>query len=154
MFQVCVIWEDWFPGVIIQLKDDHLKSRNIALAGQQQKSVVKKQTQIKNFFLLEFRLVWEVKNWPSYKKECHIGLGTTKRINKNFLKFPWILLEVFNLILLLFKMFGSKAYSSNWKMVIVRPGMTCWVRNDKKITSQNNLLLNFYNRSWDMDKDY
>ena len=40
-------------------------------------------------------------------------------------------------------------------MAIVRPGMTGWVGNDKKITSQNNLLLlNFYNRLWDMDKGY
>ena len=39
-------------------------------------------------------------------------------------------------------------------MAIVRPGMTDWVGNDKKITSQNNLLLNFYKTSLDMDKGY
>ena len=36
-------------------------------------------------------------------------------------------------------------------MAIVKPGMTGWVGNDKKVTSQNNLLLlNFYNRLSDI----
>ena len=50
MFQVGVIWEAWFPGVIIQLKVDYLKRSNITLAGQRRKNDVTEQIQINDFW--------------------------------------------------------------------------------------------------------
>ena len=69
LFQFGVIWKVWWSGVIIYLEIGHLKSRNVALAGNDRKNDVqnnfklrfsKRSLDLVKGFLFQFGVIWEV----------------------------------------------------------------------------------------------
>ena len=53
-----------------------------------------------------------------------------------------------------FDKFGFQGYSSDWKLDIIKQGMSGWPGNDGKMTSQNNFKLRFLERSLDLVRDF
>ena len=43
-----------------------------------------------------------------------------------------------------------QGYSFNWKLAIVKRGMTDWPDNEGKMRSHSNFQLSFYNRHWEI----
>ena len=97
LFQMGVVWTVWWSKVIILLKIDHLKNRNVALTEQQLKNDVIQKPQTTIFwkffrsskrFLICFwcylrsavtRVNHLLENWPSLKKEFRIAQARTEK---------------------------------------------------------------------------
>ena len=56
--------------------------------------------------------------------------------------------------LMRFDKFGFHGYSSDWKLDIVKQGMSDWHGNDGEMTSHSNSRLSFCKRLWGLYKGY